>query len=111
MRELIYYGRFYHEHTSKRLPVMTDDEGRSTSVEQQLKHHNEVYVRNATLVEHLEMVVHFDKSIREQAAEGWIYGLGNYDPADPPEEMFIRIGELLAMALEYANTRGKVAVM
>lgn len=81
---LINYGRWYYEHASTYLPVMTDEEGQRMGHDKLLREGHTVLIRNATPREHAAMALWFERTVDRLATEGFVSGIGNFDRNDPP---------------------------
>lgn len=81
---LINYGRWYYEHASTYLPVMTDEAGRRSYFDQHLRAGHTVLIRNATPAEHAAMAARFDLEVDDLAINGFVSGIGNFDKNSPP---------------------------
>lgn len=100
---LIYFGSWYYDHSSTMLPVLTDEEGRRSDwgkVSIALDYGHTVNIRPATFSEHSLMARRFDEIVDEQAKQGWVYGLGNFDRETPPANLQEHVNDLKRQARE-----------
>lgn len=106
---LINFGRWYYDHGSSFMPVMTNEDGEREYHDRLLRQGYEVLIRNATPHEHARMADEFDLLV-DRLASGWpsgggdngfVSGLGNFSKADPefpPERVEKSVSDLKARA-------------
>ena len=86
-RTFISYGRWYYDHASTWLPTLTDSEGKWATIGDIERVCGEGWtclVRPATRAEHEEMLRKFDITTDQMEKAGFVYGIGNFDPKNPP---------------------------
>lgn len=107
---LISFGRWYYDHASTSLGVLYHQDGSRADwgkVEIALEKGESVIIRPATRAEHNRMIALFDARIDEMAKQGWVHGLGNFDPgeAGAPSQQTIddRVAAIKADARAWAD--------
>jgi len=101
MMHLISYGGWYYDHASTFLPVLTHEDGTRSDwgkVSIALANGDCVFIRPATPPEHDLMCERFDQTVDQLAADGFAYGLGNFDKDNPPADLKVKVGILKSMA-------------
>jgi hypothetical protein len=87
------YGRWYYDRASTGMPTLTLEDGTRSdwgAIERALERGESVTIRPASMGEHAKMIVEFEQQVRKLAKQGWVYGLGNFEPgADEPSAQTI----------------------
>jgi len=85
--KFISFGRWYYNHSSTHMPTLVTMDGLRSDwgkVSIALDAGHSVEIRPATGAEHDEMLKWFDEIVDENAKTGWVYGIGNFNPKEPP---------------------------
>lgn len=104
MREFVYYGRWYYDHASTWMPVEVNEQGTWDHSDRALNEGHDIRVRQATDAEHDRMCDEFDRLVDRLASEGFVYGLGNFDPKVVPHAT---VASAVAKLKADARTEGR----
>jgi hypothetical protein len=84
MKTFTYFGRWYYDHASTYMPVEVNEQGTWDHSDRALREGEDVTVRQATAAQHDVMCDEFDRLVDRLASEGFVFGLGNFDPTSTP---------------------------
>lgn len=98
------YGRWWYDHSSTRLPVWTLLDGTRDYPDRQVGRGVPVLIRPASRFEQEQMFAWFERVTHDLAAEGFVTGLGNFDPTEKTSaEVEAAKRTLLAAARAYVD--------